>query len=85
MSKPTSAQLSALKWLVNRGGDGVFGERGNHTVLLAMGERAPIMRGTWSKLEKMGLVESYGHRRLRVTTRGMLVNLSKVEESRGNE
>ena len=81
----TPSQLSALKWLLNRNGDGVFGEKSNHSVLLAGGERAPIMRGTWSRLEALGLVERYGNKRLRVTDAGRLVNLSNVRESEGEE
>ncbi|TIU45072.1 MAG: hypothetical protein E5W19_31955 [Mesorhizobium sp.] len=75
----TTAMLAALKWLRNRNADGVFDR--NH-VLTAGGERAPVMRATWSKLEKAGLVELYlDRRRVRVTSQGMLANLSKIEES----
>jgi ribosomal protein S19E (S16A) len=81
MSKATASQLSALKWLINRNGDGVFGEKSNNSVLIAGGERAPVMRGTWSKLEALGLVERYDKRRLRVTDEGRLVRLDRVEES----
>lgn len=78
----TAAMMSALKWLVSRGGDGVFGERSNHTVLLAQGDRAPVMRATWSRLEVEGLVERYGKLRLRVTDAGRACDLSSVRESR---
>ena len=85
MSKPTGPQLSALKWLINRNGDGMF-ER-NNSVLLAAGERAPVMRSTWNKLESCGLVERYGggHGRLRVTEAGRAIKLGMVEESRGED
>lgn len=76
MSDVTQAQLGALKWLRNRNADGVFDK---NQVLNAGGERAGVMRGTWSKLEKAGLVERYmKNRRLRVTDAGMAVDLSKV-------
>lgn len=71
--------LSALKWLRNRNGDGVFDR---NQVLVAGGERAPVMRATWNKLQASELVEFYmERRRLRVTHAGYLVDLSRVEES----
>ncbi len=76
----TAAQLSALKWLRNRNCDGVFAGKGQ--VLLAGGERAGVMRGTWSALERLGLVERYSIRRLRVTEAGKAVPLHTVSESR---
>lgn len=79
MSTPTPAQLSALKWLRNRNGDGVFDR---NQVLIAAGERAPVMRSTWSRLEGFGLVERYqDSRRLRLTEDGRRLDLSRVEES----
>lgn len=83
VSKPTDAQLAALKWLLNRNGDGVF-ER-NNSVLLAAGERAPVMRGTWNALAKVGLVEFYANRRCRATDAGRAVKLGMIEESRGED
>jgi hypothetical protein len=83
-SKPTNSQLSALKWLINRNGDGMF-ER-NNSVLLASGERAPVMRGTWNALVKLGLAELYlNGKRLRVTEAGRAVKLGMVDESRGED
>ncbi|RWP31794.1 hypothetical protein [Mesorhizobium sp.] len=71
--------LSALKWLRNRNGDGVFDR---NQVLVAGGERAPVMRATWNKLQASELVEFYmERRRLRVTKAGYVVDLSRVEES----
>ncbi|RWP64892.1 hypothetical protein [Mesorhizobium sp.] len=71
--------LSALKWLRNRNGDGVFDR---NQVLVAAGERAPIMRSTWNKLADADLVEFYhDRRRLRVTDAGRLVDVSRFEES----
>jgi len=71
--------LSALLWLKNRTGDGVFDR---NQVLTAAGERAPVMRSTWSKLENDGLVERYlSNRRLRITDAGKLVDLRGVRES----
>ena len=71
--------LSALKWLCNRTGDGVFDR---NQVLVAGGERAPVMRSTWNKLADAGAVEFYlDRRRVRVTAAGRSVDLSKVRES----
>lgn len=71
--------LSALKWLRNRNGDGVFDR---NQVLVAGGERAPIMRSTWNNLQDADLVEfCMERRRLRVTQAGYLVDLARVEES----
>lgn len=61
----TKAQTEALEWLKKHGGDGMFAER-NRQVLLAAGERAPVMRSTWKSLAELGLVEFYGSRRLRI-------------------
>ncbi|TPK15192.1 hypothetical protein FJ872_19545 [Mesorhizobium sp. B2-5-9] len=78
-SFPSASMLAALKWLRNRNGDGVFDR--NH-VLVAGGDRAPIMRATWNKLETSGLIEFYlDRRRVRVTQAGCNVDVSKVEES----
>ncbi len=75
----TKAQLSALKWLRNRNGDGVFDK---HQVLMAAGESAPVMRATWNALERCGLVEFHlNRRRVRVTATGACVDLSKIGES----
>ena len=78
----TRAQKAALKWLVNRNGDGLF-DRNN--VLVAAGERAPVMRSTWSRLEKLGFVERYHHnnKRLRVTSAARALDLVNVDESEG--
>ncbi|MER9471060.1 hypothetical protein [Mesorhizobium sp. M0520] len=79
MIAATSNQLAALKWLRNRNGDGGFDR---NQVLLAGGERAPIMRATWNNLAAADLVEFYQERRrLRVTQAGYLCDLSRVEES----
>lgn len=78
-AKATGPQLSALLWLKNRGGDGVFDR---HNVLTASGERGPIMRSTWTRLESLGLVERYlNNRRLRLTETGHQIDLSRVRES----
>lgn len=81
MSDPliTKAGMSALLWLRNRNGDGVFDR---NQVLVAGGEKAPVMRGTWTKLANAGAVEFYhGRRRVRVTDFGKLVNMRGVRES----
>ena len=75
----TESQLAALKWLRNRNGDGCFDKT---RVLVAAGERAPVMRSTWNKLRSLGLVEEYmGRKRIRVTATGLSTDVSKVKES----
>jgi len=74
----TSAQNSALLWLRNRNADGIFDRNG---VLLAAGQRAPVMRSTWNKLRAAGLVETYADKRLRVTPAGLAMDLRGVRES----
>lgn len=63
----TAAQKNALKWFRRHNGDGVFDR---YNVLVAAGERAPICRSTWNRLEQLGFVEFYGghngRRRLRL-------------------
>ncbi|NTZ60353.1 hypothetical protein G6L24_08530 [Agrobacterium tumefaciens] len=83
MRKATPSMLSALLWLKNRSADGVFDR---NQVLTAAGERAPIMRSTWSKLEAAGLVERYlNNRRLRITDAGKIVDLRGVRESEASD
>lgn len=53
----TKAQTTALRWLEERGGDGVFDLNG---VALAQGETAEVTRSTWNALRKAGKVEFYG-------------------------
>lgn len=76
----TDAQKAALKWLKNRGGDGVFDRT---QCLIAAGERAGVNRSTWSKLEAFGMVYRYGdrNRRCRVTEAGVITDVSMVEEA----
>lgn len=84
MGKPTDAQLSALKWFINRNGDGLFEK--NRQVLVAAGERAPIMRATWNRLEALGLVEFYmDGKRLKATPAGRSVKLGGIRESEGED
>lgn len=52
----TEAQAAALKWLSDRGGDGVFDKNG---CVLAYGETAPVTRATWNALAELGLVSFY--------------------------
>lgn len=61
--KLTKAEASALKWLSEHGGDGLFGKDG---VFVAAGERAPFMRMTWMRLHHMGFVEIYMKKRMRL-------------------
>ena len=77
----TRAQQRALKWLRNRNADGLFDK---YNVLVAAGERTPVMRSTWAVLEQEGLVERYGNKnqRVRVTALGLAMDLSQVEESK---
>jgi hypothetical protein len=68
----TRSQAFALRWLVERHGDGVFDKNG---IALAAGQTAPVMRSTWNRLRDHGLVEFYnpaakGYGRLRVTAAG---------------
>jgi len=68
----TKSQAEALKWLRERGGDGIFDRCG---VLIASGESAPHTRATWNALAKLGLVEMYkptgkGRGRLKVLKEG---------------
>lgn len=82
IGKPTRSQLGALKWLINRRGDGGFGR---NSVLLAGGDFAPVMRATWNRLETHGLIEFYQkRRRVRVTDKGRAIDLSEVCESEGS-
>lgn len=75
----TDAQKSALKWLKSRSADGVFDK---NNVLIASGEKAPVMRSTWTNLERAGLVERYmNNRRMRLTPDGMALDLRNVMES----
>lgn len=75
----TPAQKSALLWLRNRNADGGFDR---HQVLLAGGEKAPVMRGTWNALAASGMVEFYqDRRRVRVAPAGLAVDLTRVAES----
>lgn len=75
----SDAMLAALKWLRARNGDGVFDR---NQVLNAAGQRAGVMRATWTKLERLGLVERYlNNRRLRVTPAGHAADVSRVRES----
>lgn len=69
----TQAQRIAVRWLASRGGDGIFDLCG---VLLARGERAPVMRLTWNALQRLCLGEPYnptgkGRGRYRLTAAGM--------------
>lgn len=79
MSAATDAQKSALKWLKNRSGDGVFDK---NQFLTACGERAPVMRSTWTCLERLGFIERYmNNRRVKITEAGSQVDLRNVRES----
>lgn len=57
----TKAQEEALRWLRERNGTGVF-EKPGASVLVAAGERAPTMRGTWNALRDLGHVTIDGRR-----------------------
>jgi hypothetical protein len=81
MSRPqiTKAMRSALLWLRRRNGDGGFDTNG---VLVAAGEKAPVMRATWNHLVGAGLVREYqGRKRLGVTEAGSRFDLTGVTES----
>jgi hypothetical protein len=75
----TKPQLAALLWLKNRNGDGVFDK---NQVLIAGGEKAPVMRATWNILESLKMVELYSNkRRVRITEFGRSVGTKDVTES----
>lgn len=75
----TPAMKSALLWLRNRNGDGVFDKSG---VLVAAGQRAGVDRSTWNKLSDAGMVEFYRKRkRVRITFDGKYLKLNDVIES----
>lgn len=76
--KMTDAAKSALVWLRNRQGVGVFEK--NKQVLVAQGERAPIMRSTWTALQRLGYVEITKSHVLLCDT-GWALSLIGVEES----
>ena len=57
----TRSQSEALEWLRERNGTGVW-ERPGATVLIAAGERAPHIRGTWNALRDLGLIVIEGRR-----------------------
>lgn len=59
MSELTKAQTNALKWLTDRGGDGLFDLNG---VAMSQGDLAPVERKTWNALRKAGLIEFYNPR-----------------------
>lgn len=71
----TPAERSALRWLKERNGTGVFAEKSNHSVLIAAGERGPFRRGTWSKLCGSGMV-TIDRLRVTVTSEGLKANVS---------
>lgn len=79
----TLAQKAALKWLINRGGDGVFDKT---NCLVSSGERAGVNRSTWSVLKAEGFVEIYVpaggcHKRCRVTGDGMAIDVRNIAEA----
>lgn len=75
----TKPQRSALLWLINRNGTGIFDKNG---VLVAGGERAPIMRSSWNALVKAGAIEfAKDRKRLTVTDSGYAVDLNGISEN----
>ena len=73
----TDAQRKALRWLFNRGGEGVFNR---HNVLLAQGELAGVRRATWSRLADTGCL-TIEARRVRLTERGKALALTIPREA----
>ena len=74
----TEAQKRALRWLHNRGGEGVFNK---NQVLLARGELAAVMRTTWNALA--GANPPYltysagnGYKRVAITEAGKVAALA---------
>jgi hypothetical protein len=56
VTRLTEAQRAALRWFKEHNGNGLFDTSG---VLVAAGERAPVMRSTWNLLSVAGFVEFY--------------------------
>lgn len=71
------AEASALLWLRNRGGTGVYDKS---RVLLAQGDRAAVMHTTWNHLVDKGLVLRAGVR-LTVSPLGRQYDLRGMRES----
>lgn len=81
MTRLTKAQKDALRWLLDHNGDGGFDK---HNVLVAGGEKAPIMRSTWNALAVNELVEFYmNKRRLRLTQAGTTIAENHTTASQG--
>jgi hypothetical protein len=70
-------QKAALLWLKNRGATGVFDR---NQVLVAAGERAPVMRQTWNRLAALGAI-TIDKGRANVTEHGLELDLSKAVEA----
>lgn len=69
----TAAQVKALRWLANRGGEGMFNK---NNVLLARGELAAVMRTTWNRLCDAGMViysANKSYKRVAITEKGRKV------------
>jgi len=76
----TAAQIAALKWFREHGGDGVFDRNG---VLLAAGESGPHIRRTWNTLARCGYVEFYGGKNGRSRMRLAEININKEPTNAG--
>ena len=83
----------ALKWLINRGGEGVITSYGknNHRALLARGDLCSSPLTIWRSLVEYGLVEISNDKliagtRIKVLPDGYKEKLANVEEaeSKGN-
>lgn len=78
MTELTKAQSAALRWLHNRGGDGMFNKG---QVLLARGDLAAVTRATWNALEKatpplITYSTGKGYKRATITDAGRAVALN---------
>lgn len=76
----TEAQRRALRWLHNRGGEGVFNR---HQVLLARGELAAVMRATWNALAAVNppcvsFSDNKGFKRILITPAGTAIALTFI-------
>lgn len=70
----SDAQQQACAWLAEHNGSGCWGHDG---VLIAGGERAPIMRSTWNALKSRGWVAFEKGTRVEITEEGRKIAARK--------
>jgi hypothetical protein len=67
MSRLNKETRDALRWFAARNGDGVLDLQ---DFMLAGGETARFLPGTWTRLRNANAVEFYAGRRVRITAQG---------------